>query len=134
MEFPFFIGDVAGVEYVGTNEWNCGSIYFNEDCLSTLKYIVDTLEYNKESEVSSDEVVIGYLRRHSPIAPQMKSINQKWNVGVTYGELRHQSALKPVTVLSFKPDQEGIYQTLEQKGLKELLDPAFLEVLSKHFN
>ena len=134
MEFPFFLGDVAGVEYAGTNEWNCGSIYFNQDCLSTLNYIVDTLEYNKESEVSSDEVVIGFLRRHSPIAPQMKSINQRWNVGLTHAQLRYQSALKPVIVLSFKPDQENIFTILEEKGLSELVQPEFLNILNKHFS
>ena len=133
MEFPTFNGDIAGVEYVGTPEWNCGSIYFSKDCLTVLKYIVDTLEYNKESEVSSDEVIIGYLRRHSPIATQMSSINQRWNVGLTHAQLRHSSAIKPVIVLSFKPDQKDIYNTLKEKGLEELLDEEFLRILNTYF-
>ena len=134
MEFPSFNGDVAGVEYVGTSEWNCGSIYFNQDCLTSLQYIVDTLEYNKESEVSSDEVVIGFLRRYSPIASKMISINQRWNVGLTHAQLRYQSAIKPAIVLSFKPDQENIFTILEEKGLSELVQPEFFNILNKHFS
>ena len=85
MEFPEFNGDVAGVEYVGTREWNCGSVYFNENCLETLQYIVDTLEENKHSEVSSDEVIIAFLRRNGLIQNKMVSINQRWNVGLKIG-------------------------------------------------
>jgi len=134
MEFPNFNGDIAGVEYVGTNEWNCGSIFFNKNCLATLQYIVDTLEENKHVHVSSDEVIIGFLRRNSPISTKMISINQRWNVGLTYGRLRKLSAYKPIIVLSFKPDQKDIYTKLEQNELNDLLSSDFLTILNNNFN
>jgi hypothetical protein len=133
MEFPEFNGDVAGIEYVGTQEWNCGSIYFNENCLNTLQYIVDTLEVNKESKVSSDEVIIAFLRRNGDIQRKMISINQRWNVGLTHSNLRLAKAIKPVIVLSFKPDQKEIYSILNEKGLLDLIDSDFLHILNKHF-
>ena len=134
MEFPEFNGDVAGVEYVGTLEWNCGSIYFNKNCLSTLQYIVDTLEENKDSQVSSDEVIIAFLRRNGNIQKKMISVNQRWNVGLTHSNLRLVKATKPVIVFSFKPDQINIYSTLQQKGLLDLIDSDFLHILNTHFN
>ena len=133
MIFPNFNGDVAGAEYIGTNQWNCGSIYFNSDCLDTLEYIVEALDINKNSNVSSDEVIIGFLRFNSPIQNKMISINQKWNVGLTHGELRYKAAEKPVIVLSFKPDEENIYQTLEKKGLLNLITQDFKDIINKNF-
>ena len=133
MEFPEFNGDVAGVEYVGTREWNCGSVYFNENCLETLQYIVDTLEENKHSEVSSDEVIIAFLRRNGEIQNKMISINQRWNVGLTHSNLRLEKAIKPVIVLSFKPDQKEIFKTLENKNLINLINSEFFTILNKHF-
>jgi len=133
MVFPQFDGDVAGAEYVGTREWNCGSIYFNKNCKPTLQYIVDTLEENKEVKVSSDEVIIGFLRKNSPIKHKMTSINQRWNVGMTHAQLRHDSAIKPIIVLSFKPDQEDIYKKLQDKGLYSLISSEFLTILNNNF-
>ena len=134
MEFPEFNGKVAGAEYVGTQEWNCGSIYFNENCLETLQYIVSTLEVNKDSKVSSDEVIISFLRRNGGIQNQMSSINQRWNVGLTHSNLRLDKAIKPVIVLSFKPDQKDIYSILDRKGLSNLIDTEFLHILNNQFN
>lgn len=134
MEFPKFTGTIAGIEYGGTREWNCGSIYFNENCLDMLLYIVATLELNKQVDVSSDEVIIGYIRANSPVANQMISINSRWNIGLTYANFRLKNAIKPALVLSFKPDQKNIYDSLKQKGLIDLVNIEFLHILNKHFN
>lgn len=133
MEFPNFNGVIAGVEYVGTREWNCGSIYFNENSLDILEYIVNTLTLNKQADVSSDEIIIAFLRQNSPLKDQMISINSRWNVGLTHAELRLLNAIKPVIVLSFKPDQKNIFETLEKKNLYSLLDKDFLHILNNHF-
>jgi hypothetical protein len=133
MEFPKFNGTVAGIEYGATPEWNCGSIYFNRNSSDILEYIVDTLECNKDVNVSSDEVIIGFIRRHSPYRDQFISINSRWNVGMTHANLRLGNAIKPAIVLSFKPDEENIYDRLTDKGLINLVDPDFLHILNKHF-
>lgn len=133
MEFPKFKGDIAGVEYVGTNQWNCGSIYFNQNCLDTLEYIVETLNVNKDSNVSSDEVIIGYLRFNSLIKDRMTSINQRWNVGMTHGEFRYNASQKPIIVLSFKPDGEKVYEKLKEKNLLNLIDSEFKNIIDKNF-
>lgn len=132
MEFPEFNGEVAGIEYVGTQEWNCGSIYFNNNG-PILNNIVDTLELNKAAKVSSDEVIISYLRRHPFTKDRMTSINQRWNVGLTHSDLRLAKAIKPIIVLSFKPDQKDIYLTLNEKGMLDLINTEFLHILNKHF-
>jgi len=134
MEFPEFNGYVAGVEYGATSEWNCGSIYFNKGCVDILSHIVEALEINKDIDVSSDEVIIGFLRNYSPYKEQFVSINSRWNVGMTYSELRYANAIKPAIVLSFKPDEVGIYQKIKQKDLAHLLDPEFQIIINKHFN
>jgi len=132
MEFPDFTEEVAGIEYVGTKEWNCGSIYFNKNG-TILQDIVTTLELNRHANVSSDEVIISYLRMHPYTKDRMGSINQRWNVGLTHSDLRLQKAIKPIIVLSFKPDQKNIYDTLQQKGLYDLISTDFLHILNKHF-
>lgn len=134
MEFPIFNGSIAGIEYVGTKEWNCGSIYFNENSLDTLEYIVNTLILTKQVKVSSDEIIIALLRQNSPLKEYMISINSRWNIGLTHSELRLTNAIKPVIVLSFKPDQKDIFNTLEKKNLYSLLDKDFLHILNTHFN
>lgn len=133
LEFPGFKGDVAGIEYGGTTEWNCGSVYFNPGCKETLQYIVDTLEHNKEVDISSDEVIIGFLRRYAPNRDRFVSINSRWNIGLTHSEYRLGGATKPYQVLSFKPDEVGIYTRLNQKNLLYLIDPEFQTILDKHF-
>ena len=138
MEFPEFTGIVASAEYGGTPEWNCGSIFFNENCLVVLEYIVDTLTINKYVEVSSDEIFINFIRRNSTYKDQFTSINSRWNIGMTHSNLRLNNAVKPAIVLSFKPDQKDIYDILKSKGLIDLVDKEFLHILntqlSLHYN
>ena len=45
----------------------------------------------------------------------MISLNQRWNVGLTHSNLRLEKAIKPVIVLSFKPDQKEIFKQLKEK-------------------
>jgi hypothetical protein len=134
MEFPEFNGMIAGVEYGGTRQWNCGSIYFNENSLDMLDSIVATLIVNKHADVSSDEAIIGFLRQQSQLRSEMKSINSRWNVGLTHSEIRLSNAINPVIVLSFKPDQKDIFDLLEKKNLKTLLDKDFLHILNTQFS
>lgn len=133
LEFPKFNGDVAGVEYGGTNEWNCGSIYFNDNSENTLQYIVDTLEENKNVNVSSDEVIIASLRRHSPIKNLFVSINSRWNIGLTHYHHRLKNAIPPYQVFSFKPHLPQFRETLSSKNLLFLIDDVFDKIIKTHF-
>lgn len=134
MEFPDFHGLVAGVEYGCTKEWNCGSIYFNAECQDILETIVDALKRSKDSGFSSDEVVISLLRQHPVIGLHMNSINSKWNMGLTCSQNRIENSSGAPIVLSFKPDQVGIYDTLKEKNLYNLITPELQHILDKHFN
>lgn len=134
MEFPLFDGVIGGCEYVGTREWNCGAVYFNKkNSLEILEYIVDFLKKNKDYPVSSDEVFIAILRRNSPISKYMTSINSRWNVGLTHGNLRLKEAKKPVIVFSFKPDQLDIFKKIENLGMSDLIDKDFYSVIKNNF-
>lgn len=132
-EFPKFVGEVAGCEYVGTTEWNCGSIYFKKDAKEILEYIVETLIMNKETIVSSDEIIISHLRAYSPIAKYMSSINTTYNVGVTHGPLRLAAANKPVNVLSFNPGLEIGRTRLIEAGLNKEIPSDILQIYQRYF-
>ena len=133
LEFPEFDGKIAGVEYGGTPEWNCGSICFNEGAHSVLEYIVAALEQNRNADISSDEVIIGFLRRYAPNKEEFVSINSRWNIGLTHSEYRLGNAIAPYQVLSFKPDEPEITSRLNQKNLLYLIDSEFSKVIDKHF-
>ncbi len=133
-EFPEFKGEVAGCEYVGTTEWNCGSIYCKSSSLDTLKYIKEFLTVNKEVDLSSDEVFIAYLRKNpNPIQSNLVSIDTKYNVGVTHGQLRINSATKPINVLSFNPAVEKGRSRLKSSGVYNEIPTNLLPIYKKYF-
>ena len=133
-EFPVFDGDVAGCEYIGTDEWNCGSIYCKKDSLDTLHYIKDFLTVNQHVDLSSDEVFISYLRKNSnPIQHKLTSINTRYNVGVTHGPLRIKSAETPINVLSFNPGvPKGILRCKESRVFDQI-NTDVLGIYNKYF-
>jgi hypothetical protein len=131
--FPEYNGEIAGCEYIGTEQWNCASIYCKKSCADTLEYIVDTLMLNKEVIVSSDEIIISHLRAYSPIKNELTSINTTYNVGVTHGPLRLAAATKPVNVLSFNPGVEIGRERLMTTGLYNEIPKDILEIYQKYF-
>ena len=133
-DFPEYNGEIAGCEYIGTEQWNCGSIYCKKSCTDTLEYIVDTLMLNKEVIVSSDEIIISHLRAYSPIKNKLTSINTTYNVGVTHGPLRLAAASKPVNVLSFNPGIDAGRKRLMDTGLYNEIPKDILEIYQKYFS
>jgi len=131
--FPEFQGEIAGCEYIGTREWNCGSIYCKGSSKEILQYIVEVLTLNKDVELSSDEVFISHLRADSPIKNYLTSINTTYNVGVTHGQLRLNAAIKPVNVLSFNPSLEKGRERLKSSGLYTEIPSELLTIYQKYF-
>lgn len=132
-DFPEFNGEIAGCEYIGTKEWNCGSIYCKKSSKEILQYIVEFLTINKEVDLSSDEVFISYLRANSPIQQYLTSINTRYNVGVTHGHLRLNAATKPVNVLSFNPLLDKGRERLKSSGLYNEIPINLLSIYKKYF-
>jgi hypothetical protein len=128
-KFPEFDGEVAGCEYIKTEQWNCGSIYFKKTSKDILEYIVELMRQNEEHKVSSDEEWIAFLRHsnHSEIKNYLTSINTRYNVGRTFFKDRYENATKPINVLAFKPDLDKDFNTI-----KHLLDEDFIDIFRKH--
>ena len=128
-EFPKFSGEVAGCEYVGTKEWNCGSIYFKKSSKPILEYIVDVMRNNEASEVSSDEQWISFLRHseNSEIKDFFRSINTRYNVGMTHLEHRIAKAIEPICVLSVKPPDTKCFDLV-----KHIFSDEQMDILYKH--
>lgn len=121
-DFPIFEGEIAGCEYQGTNQWNCGSIYCKNSSKYVLEYIVKLMKDNPNLDISSDEVLIGWCRfdERSQISDLMKSINTRYNVGVTHFQKRFDFAEKPINVFSFKPDKNSDYKVVEKYLPKQI--------------
>lgn len=133
-EFPDFEGDVAGCEYIGTTEWNCGSIYCKKDSLPTLQFIKEFLTINKDVNLSSDEVFIAYLRKNpNDIQHKLVSINTRYNVGVTHGPLRIAAATTPINVLSWNPGVEKGISRCKESGVFDQINPEILSTYQKYF-
>ena len=133
-EFPDFEGDVAGCEYIGTTEWNCGSIYCKKDSLPTLQFIKEFLTINKDVDLSSDEVFIAYLRKTpNDIQHKLVSINTRYNVGVTHGPLRIAAATTPINVLSWNPGVEKGISRCKESGVFDQINPEILSTYQKYF-
>jgi len=128
-DFPEFSGEIAGCEYIKTNQWNCGSIYFKKTSREILEYIVDIMRNNPDHKVSSDEEWIAFLRysNHSEIRDYLTTLNTQYNVGVTSFEDRYKSAIKPINVLAFKPDLERDFNTV-----KHLVSTDLIDIFKKH--
>ena len=123
-DFPKFDGEVAGCEYIGTRQWNCGSIYFKKTCKPILQYIVDLMKDNPDVPVSSDEEWIAFcrFREESQIKNYLSSINTAYNCGVTHHEKRYEQATKPVHVFSFKPDKKSDFDVVKDKVNKDIIN------------
>ena len=124
-EFPNFDGEIGGCEYQGTNQWNCGSIYFKKTSKPILEYIVELLRDNPEVPVSSDEEWIAFCRFNgqSEIKNYLSSIDTRYNVGYTHFDKRYNNATKPICVLAFKPDEKNNFDRVENyvdKGLSDI--------------
>ena len=128
-EFPIFPGIIAGAEYQGTKQWNCGSIYMKDSVEPILDYIVELMRNNPEAPVSSDEVWIGWCRfdNMSQIKEYMSSINTTYNCGCTHFQKRYDVATKPINVFSFKPDLDRDFNIV-----KEYLPEEMLNVFKEH--
>ena len=128
-DFPNFDGEIAGCEYIGTPQWNCGSIYFKKTSKPILEYIVSLMKNNPEVPVSSDEEWIAFCRfdGHSEITNYLSSINTTYNCGVTHHDLRYNQATKPVRVFSFKPDKKSDFDVVKDK-----VDNKLLNIFKKH--
>ena len=123
-DFPTFDGEIAGCEYQGTKEWNCGSIYCKNTSQSSLQFIVNLMKDYPEANVSSDEDWISWCRNNeeSKIKDVMSSINTRYNCGITHFDKRFKVATKPINVFSFRPDVEENMEIIEKHLPKEMLD------------
>lgn len=123
-DFPNFHGEIAGAEYIGTRQWNCGSIYIKKSAKSVLTYIVDLMRDNPEVPVSSDEEWIAFCRfdNNSDIKNYLQSIDTRYNCGVTHFSKRYNEATKPINVFSFKPDLGRDFDTVSDYLKQEMID------------
>ena len=123
-EFPIFPGIIAGAEYQGTKQWNCGSIYMKDSVEPILDYIVELMRNNPEAPVSSDEVWIGWCRfdNMSQIKEYMSSINTTYNCGFTHFQKRYDVATKLINVFSFKPDLDRDFNIVKEYLPEEMLN------------
>ena len=135
-DFPEFQGEIAGCEYIKTPYWNCSSIYLKKSSKPILDYIVDSLNANRDANVSSDEVIVGFCRFNpqSPIKNYLTSINTRYNTGITSFTERKNTAIKPIYVLGFNPSTEWGIKKIIETEIYNLIDNEFSEILLKYFN
>jgi|TARA_B100000035_G_scaffold313794_1_gene328342 hypothetical protein len=125
--FPKFDGLIGGCEYIGTPQWNCGSIFVKKEAGQFLGSIVSTMEENRHTPISSDEQVIVNLRAIEEIKHLFSSIDTTYNCGLTHFDLRYESATKPLKVCSFKPTEKKAWNKF-----KKVVNPNIIKHLKKH--
>ena len=125
--FPQFDGLIAGCEYIGTEQWNCGSIFIKKTAEQFLGNIVATMEDNKDADISSDEQIIANLRINKEIKHFFSSINTTYNCGLTHFDLRYENAKKPLNVCSFKPSEKKAWDKFEK-----VVNPNIIKHFKKH--
>ena len=103
-DFPQFDGEIGGCTYVGTPEWNTASMFIKSSAINILRYIKEFMDLNQEFNWFSDENYIAVLRSQTEIKNYLDTINNQYNVGVTYIENRYNAANKPIKVIGLKPN------------------------------
>lgn len=128
-EFPSFNGEIAACTYIGTPEWNTGSVFVKNTAKSILEYIVNSMKMNP-LDYFGDENWIAFLRRNSEISQYLDVINTEYCVGYTFLEERLNSSNKPVKVIAFKPYSKS-QDAFENK---KLIHNNLINILKKHYN
>ena len=135
LEFPSFDGEIAGSIYVYTPEWNTCSMLLKKTSGFVVDYIVAFMEMNKELNFYSDENYIAILRQNSEIKNLLKTINNKFNVGLTHMEKRYEAADKPVCSIGFQPHIQNSWDVFVE-GKNELkvkmVDNTLLDIFKKY--
>jgi len=135
LHFPTFDGEIAGSTYVYTPEWNTCSMLLKKTSEFVVDYIVEFMEMNKELNLYSDENYVAFLRKNSEIKNLLKTINNKFNVGLTHMEKRYEAADKPVCSIGFQPHVQSSWDVfIEGKNDLniKLVDDKLLEIFRKY--
>jgi|TARA_R110001592_G_scaffold54783_2_gene167813 hypothetical protein len=132
-EFPEFEGDIGMCRYIDGREWNTGSIFVKPESIDIWKFIIDFMkEHRKNPAVDNkgDENVVNLVYKIYPFLQfRFSLLNNQYNVGCTQFESRYNSAIKPINVGAFKPDEfDGINKFID----KNLVSSELLNIFKKH--
>ena len=133
MTFPYFNGDIGMGKYINAQQWNTGSIFVKPSSVDIWRLIVDFMDENRnhpQVDNKGDEnlvnMVFGLYRE---IQHRFSLLNNQYNVGCTQFEMRYESAIKPIIVAAFKPDEEKNVKKFIDKGI---VDNYLLNIFKKH--
>lgn len=120
-------GKDAGFTDYGTVEmWNTGSFFFQPKALDMFKLIREMMYARRVNE----EVALDVLTRNN--VQNINSRYKKLNITYNLGRMRqvdetYAKADKPIRVFHFLPSMRELYE-----GVKPLLPPELVEILTKH--
>lgn len=131
-EFPKFDGLIGMCKYIDDSQWNTGSIFIKQKSENIWKLIVEFMDANQNLlKNTGDENVVNYVfnQYHSELSHYFTKLTTQFNVGVTGFQLRYDSAVKPICVLAFKPDDPIGYNLMDKHGL---LDDEIKKIFKTH--
>jgi hypothetical protein len=133
MIFPDFDGDVGMGKYIDGQQWNTGSIFVKPSSVDIWELIVDFMNENKKhsslDNVGDENVVNMVYHLYPEIQTRFSLLNNQYNVGCTQFEMRYNSAVKPVIVAAFKPDET---KELSLFYDNEIVDDTLLDIFKKN--
>tara|TARA_R100000995_G_scaffold84637_2_gene64035 strand:- start:3396 stop:4127 length:732 start_codon:yes stop_codon:yes gene_type:complete len=133
MVFPNFNGDIGMGKYINAQQWNTGSIFVKPSSVDIWRLIVDFMDENKKHpqvDNKGDENIVNLVYGlYREIQNRFSLLNNQYNVGCTQFEMRYESAIKPIMVAAFKPDEKKNVQKFIDK---EIVDKYLLDIFKKH--
>ena len=119
-------------KYINDTQWNTGSIFIKKSSVNIWRLIVDFMDANKEHlKNQGDENVVNYVYRQyfNNLNPFFSHLNTKYNVGITGFKYRYDTAIKPICIVAFKPDDDIGYNVMLNNNL---IDGELSDIFKKH--
>lgn len=132
-DFPEFTGDIGMCRYIDGREWNTGSIFVKPSSIDIWKLIIEFMKENKNHPAvdnKGDENIVNMVYNLYPeIQSRFTLLNNQYNVGCTQFDMRYDSAVKPINVGAFKPDDP---KNINNFLSKNLVSSELLDIFKKH--
>ena len=133
MVFPNFDGDVGMGKYINGQQWNTGSIFVKPTSIDIWELIVNFMKQNQEhphlDNVGDENAVNMVYNLYPEIQNRFSLLNNQYNVGCTQFDDRYNSAMKPIIVAAFKPNEKKEVSLFYDK---KIINDNLLDILKKN--
>jgi len=119
--FPDFDGDIGLCKYIDFTQWNTGSIFVKPSSKDIWELIVEFMKLNEDHpellQVGDENIFNLIYDQYPEIQHRFSLLNNRYNLGYTQFDIRYDSAIKPIVIGAFKPNNVPNINKFTDKNL-----------------